>query len=302
VEVPANAVAPGDVVQLSTGELVPGDCRLIEAAGVLADEAPLTGESYPVEKEPGLVPAEAPVNERTNSLFMGTHLVRGTATALVVRTGEATEFGQASQRLASQVPATAFERGISAFGSLLLRVMAVLVVLIFVINLALSRPVLDSFLFSVALAVGLTPQLLPAIVSISLSLGARMMARVQVIVKRLSAIEDFGAMDVLCTDKTGTLTTGSVSLARAIDLEGNPSNHVLRLAALNARYHTGYENPLTKPSSPRRGPRIWPQSASARSRTTSCAVALASWSARAAKLRSSPRGPSRTSSRSVQGP
>jgi P-type Mg2+ transporter len=237
-------VVPGDLVILQTGDLVPGDCRVIEACEILADEAPLTGESFPVEKAPGVLPADAKVGDRTNCLFMGTHIVRGAAEVLVVAVGGATEFGRTAQRLEEQVPPTSFERGVSSFGALLLRVMLVLVVLIFAINTALGRPILDSLLFCLALAVGLTPQLLPAIVSISLSLGARQMAQVQVVVKRLGAIEDFGAMDVLCTDKTGTLTAGTVGLHAAQGLDGEPSDRVRRYAALNALHHTGYANPI----------------------------------------------------------
>jgi Mg2+-importing ATPase len=237
-------IVPGDVVLLDTGDLVPGDCRIIDAQAALADEAPLTGESYPVEKAPGVLRRDTPLSARTNCLLMGTHVVRGSAEALIVDVGGDTEYGRAAQRLEQQVPPTSFERGVSAFGALLLRVMIVLVALIFAINAVLGRPILDSFLFSLALAVGLTPQLLPAIVSISLSLGARLMARAQVIVKRLSAIEDFGAMDILCTDKTGTLTVGAVELRDALDSDGRPSDIVLRYACLNAYHHTGYANPI----------------------------------------------------------
>ncbi len=237
-------VVPGDVVLLDIGDLVPGDCRIVEARQLLADEAALTGESYPVEKALGLVPVSTAVRERTNCLFMGTHIVGGSAEALVASVGSATEFGRTVQRLEQQVSPTSFERGVSSFGALLLRVMVVLVVIIFSINAALGRPIVDSLLFSLALAVGLTPQLLPAIVSISLSLGARLMARVQVIVKRLSAIEDFGSMDILCTDKTGTLTAGTVELRAAIDLDGESSAQVLWYASLYAFHHSGYANPI----------------------------------------------------------
>ena len=242
--VPAHDVVPGDVVMVDTGDLIPGDCRLLEARDLLVDEAPLTGESFPVEKMPDPLPPESPLVRRNNCLFQGTHVVRGTATAVVVHTGSATEFGHIAQELEQRRPATRFERGLSQFGRLLLRVMIVLVVLIFAANVLLARPLLDSFLFSVALAVGLTPQLLPAIVSVSLSLGARQMARVKVIVKRLSAIEDFGGMNLLCTDKTGTLTQGTVRLAGALDFDGHESPRVLEAAYLNALHHTGFGNPV----------------------------------------------------------
>jgi Mg2+-importing ATPase len=244
VQVPAHRIVPGDVVLLDTGDMVPGDCRILEANGVLADEAPLTGESFPVEKEEGVLPPETSLGQRSNCLMQGTHVVRGNAVAVVVLVGAATEFGRAAQRLEQQAPPTSFERGITAFGGLLLRVMAVLVSLIFAFNVVLGRPLIDSFLFSLALAVGLTPQLLPAIVSISLSLGARTMARARVIVKRLAAIEDFGAMDVLCTDKTGTLTLGRVDLAKAVPVTAGAEARLLRFAALNASLQSGYSNPI----------------------------------------------------------
>jgi P-type Mg2+ transporter len=242
--VPIEAVVPGDVVKLDAGDLVPGDCLLIASQTLLVDEAALTGETYPVEKTPGTVPADRPIGQRTNALFMGTHVVSGAGTALVIRTGRTTEFGQVSASLVGHQDATGFERGMTAFGFLLLRAMVVLVVAIFVINVLLARPLIDSALFSLALAVGLTPQLLPAIVTISLSQGARLMAQHRVIVKRLDAIEDFGAMSVLCTDKTGTMTAGTVVLDGALGIDGKPSPSVARLAYLNAHFQTGFSNPI----------------------------------------------------------
>jgi Mg2+-importing ATPase len=165
--VPAGQVVPGDVVVLDTGDLVPGDCLLLEARDLLADEAPLTGESFPVEKAPGVLHSDTPLPRRANCLFRGTHVVRGAATALVVLTGGETAFGRVAAALERRPPATRFERGLTQLGGLLLRVMVVLVALIFVANVLLARPVVDAFLFSVALAVGLTPQLLPAIRSSS---------------------------------------------------------------------------------------------------------------------------------------
>jgi len=184
------------------------------------------------------------MGQRRNALFMGTHVVSGSGTAVVVRTGSTTEFGRVAERLATAPVETSFERGMTAFGLLLVRAMVVLVVTIFVVNLVLNRPLIDSALFSLALAVGLTPQLLPAIVTISLSQGARRMAQSRVIVKRLDAIEDFGSMSVLCTDKTGTMTVGSVSLEGALGTDGQPSPAVRSLAALNGRLQTGFTNPI----------------------------------------------------------
>jgi P-type Mg2+ transporter len=243
-EVPLQDVVPGDVVVLNAGDVIPGDCLVTESRGLLVDEAALTGETYPVEKSPGTVAPDAPVAKRTNAVFMGTHVVSGSGTALVVATGLGTEFGRVSSRLRTRPPATGFERGMTAFGYLLARAMVVLVVVIFVVNLVLARPLIDSALFSLALAVGLTPQLLPAIVTISLSQGARLMARERVIVKRLDSVEDFGAMTVLCTDKTGTMTAGSVELQAAIGLDGRPSHDVRRAAYLNAALQAGFSNPI----------------------------------------------------------
>lgn len=244
VEVPVEEVVPGDVVLLNAGDVVPGDCLVLESHALLVDEAALTGETYPVEKVPGQAADDAPIGQRLNAVFLGTHVVSGVGRALVVTTGRDTQFGRVSSRLERRPSATSFERGMTAFGYLLVRFMVVLVAAIFLVNLLLARPILDSALFSLALAVGLTPQLLPAIVVISLSEGARLMARHRVIIKRLDVIEDFGAMSILCTDKTGTLTTGSVTLAEALDVDGKPSERVRRLAALNARFQTGFGNPI----------------------------------------------------------
>jgi Mg2+-importing ATPase len=244
VELPVEDLVPGDVVLLNAGDIVPGDCIVIESRRLLVDEAALTGETYPVEKAPGPVPADSPIGRRTNSVFMGTHVASGSGSVLVAQTGSSTEFGHVSGRLAERHVATSFERGMTAFGYLLVRAMVVLVVAIFIVNVFLARPLIDSALFSLALAVGLTPQLLPAIVTISLSEGARLMARERVIVKRLDSIEDFGAMSILCTDKTGTMTAGSVVLVGAFGLDGRPSERVLRLAQLNASLQSGFSNPI----------------------------------------------------------
>ncbi len=202
------------------------------------------GETFPVEKMAALVPAETPLGQRTNALWMGTHVVSGSATALVVRTGKETEFGKVSERLKLRPQETEFERGIRRFGYFLMEVTLLLVVAIFAINVYLARPVLDSFLFSLALAVGLTPQLLPAIISINLSHGAKRMAQNKVIVKRLASIENFGSMNVICSDKTGTLTEGTVHVQSALDVDGAPSDKVLLHAYLNAFYETGFTNPI----------------------------------------------------------
>ncbi|MCM3902200.1 MAG: magnesium-translocating P-type ATPase, partial [Pyrinomonadaceae bacterium] len=243
-EIPVEEIVPGDIVILNAGDIVPGDCLVFESKDLFIDEATLTGETYPVEKSVGVVPAETPLGQRTNALWMGTHVVSGSAKALVVSTGKQTEFGKVSERLKLRPPETGFEQGIRRFGYFLMEVTLVLVVAIFAINVYLARPVLDSFLFSLALAVGLTPQLLPAIISINLAHGAKRMAQAKVIVKRLASIEDFGSMNVICSDKTGTLTDGIVHLQSAVDLAGAPSEKVLLYAYLNAFYETGFTNPI----------------------------------------------------------
>ena len=242
--VPAEEVVPGDVVVLSAGSLVPADGVLLEAKDYFASESVLTGETFPVEKRPGVVPANSSLGNRGNCVFMGTNVRSGTAIALIVDTGPRTIFGQVAGRLNLKPPETEFERGIRSLGNLLGQVTLVLVFAVFAINIFFHKPLLDSLLFSLALAVGLTPQLLPAVISINLSRGSLAMAKSGVIVRRLSAIENFGSMDVLCTDKTGTITLGVVKLDSALDPLGEPSAEVLRLAYLNARLQSGLANPL----------------------------------------------------------
>lgn len=244
VEVPREEIVPGDVINLSAGSSIPGDGIVLESKDLFVDEATLTGETYPAEKSASVVPATASLNQRTNSLFMGTHVVSGHAKVVIVQIGKETEFGRIAGHVMLRQPETEFERGVRRFGYLLLEVTLLLVFAIFAVNVYLHRPVLDSFLFSLALAVGLTPQLLPAIISVNLSHGAKRMARQKVIVKRLHSIENFGAMNVLCSDKTGTLTEGTMRFHAALNLEGVPSERVLFHGALNATYETGFINPL----------------------------------------------------------
>jgi Mg2+-importing ATPase len=243
-EIAIDEIVPGDILLLSAGVGVPGDSRLLESKDLFLDEATLTGETYPIEKTAGVFARDTPLNQRTNSVWMGTHVISGRARAVVVRTGKGTEFGGIAQRLTLRPPETEFERGVRLFGYLLLEVTLVLVIAIFAINVTLTRPVLDAFLFCMALAVGLTPQLLPAIISINLAHGAKRMARQKVIVKRLAAIENFGSMNVLCCDKTGTLTEGVVRLHSAIDADGKENERVLLHAYLNAVFESGFLNPI----------------------------------------------------------
>ena len=243
-DVPADSIVPGDVVALSAGSSLPGDALVLDAKDLFVDEATLTGETYPVEKSAATLAVDVPLRNRTNSLFLGTHVVSGQARAVIVAVGKETEFGRIAHRMRLRAPETEFERGVRRFGYLLLEVTLLLVFAIFAINVYLERPVLESFLFSMALAVGLTPQLLPAIISVNLSHGAKRMAERKVVVKRLAAIENFGSMNVLCSDKTGTLTEGSMRLHAALNLDGRPSEKVLLLAHLNAMFETGFPNPL----------------------------------------------------------
>jgi Mg2+-importing ATPase len=243
-QVPAASVVPGDVVLLAAGNLVPGDGLVLEAKDFLVTEASLTGESFPVEKQPGVLPEDTPLARRSNCVFLGTSVRSGVARVLVVHTGRETAYGEVAARIAAPPPESDFARGVRRFGGLLMRVMIVMVVFVLVVNQLLGRPALDSLLFAVALAVGLTPELLPAIVSVTLSRGARDMARRGVIVRRLDAIEDLGGIDVLCTDKTGTLTEGVITLDAAVDAEGRESAEVRRLAFINAALETGIDNPL----------------------------------------------------------
>ncbi len=242
--IPVDEVVPGDVIVLQAGSLIPADGVVIEAKDLFVSQSALTGETFPVEKLVEPVAAGASLTERTNAVFMGTSVRSGTGKALIVETGKATAFGQIAERLRLRPPETEFERGIRHLGYLLTEVVFFLVTAVFAINVVRGNPALNSLLFSIALAVGLTPQLLPAIISINLSRGSQIMAKEGVIVRRLNAIENFGSMDVLCTDKTGTLTEGIIKLDAANDPQGQPSDNVLRLAYLNAHFQTGMANTL----------------------------------------------------------
>jgi P-type Mg2+ transporter len=241
---PSTEVVPGDVVRLAAGSLIPADAMVLQANDFFVSQAVLTGETFPVEKMPGAVAPAAGLAQRSNCVFMGTSVRSGTAQVLVAATGKGTVFGQIAGKLALRPAATEFERGIQRFGYLLTRIMLVMVMVVLAINVFMARPPIASLLFALALAVGLTPELLPAIISVTLSHGAKRMARLGVIVRRLNSIENLGSMDVLCTDKTGTLTAGVVRLDAALDFAGQASAQVLRLACINARFQTGLANPL----------------------------------------------------------
>ncbi len=242
-EIPAAELVPGDVVLLSAGDLVPADCRLIESRDLFVNEALLTGEPYPAEKHADVF-GNGDDPTPANGVFMGSSVVSGTARALVVATGRSTRIGAIAGALSREPPPTAFTLGIRRFGMLLVRLTVLLVLFVLLINLLFERPLLESFLFALALAVGLTPELLPMIVSVTLAHGAVRMARERVIVKRLSAIHDLGSMDILCSDKTGTLTEGRIKLIREVDLSGEESGDILTWAHVNAAFETGLKSPL----------------------------------------------------------
>ncbi len=244
VEVPVEGVVVGDVLELSAGDLVAGDCRLIEATDLLVDASTLTGEAYPVHRTADDPHHGRTLVERTDVLLLGSHVVSGRGVAVCVATGSDTHLGRLAGDLGRRPRRSAFERGIGRFGLLVARVTMVLAAAILMVNVLLGRPLVDSVLFALALAVGLTPQMLPVIVSVSLATGARHMSTRRVIVRRLDAIEDFGSMDVLCTDKTGTLTEGRIELASALDAAGAPDAEVARLAAINAGLQSAFPNPL----------------------------------------------------------
>jgi Mg2+-importing ATPase len=238
-------LVPGDVIQLSAGDLVPADARLIQARDLHVRQSSLTGESLPVGKD--AADTSAPAQTLTDAPYMvlqGTSVISGTATAVVTATGRATAFGDIVLRLAAKPPEMEFDRGIRRFSYLIMRAVIFLVLFVLVINLAFHRPALDSLLFAVALAVGLTPEFLPMITTVTLGQGALRMARQKVIVKHLPAIQNFGSMDILCSDKTGTLTTGEMTLDQWVNPLGITYERVLLLAQVNSLYDTGIKSPL----------------------------------------------------------
>jgi Mg2+-importing ATPase len=239
-------VVPGDVVLLSAGSLVPADGVLLEATDCFVSEAVLTGESFPVIKQAGTLPAQTALRDRSNCVFRGTNVRSGTARALIVATGPRTEFGLIASHLAARRPETEFERGIRHFGYLLTSIMVVMVLVVFVAHVLSGRPPIDTLLFSIALAVGLSPELLPTILNVSLAHGAQIMAQRGVLARRLNAIENLGSMDVLCTDKTGTLTEGVVRLEGAFDPAGRASAQVQQCGACNAALETGVQSALNE--------------------------------------------------------
>ncbi|HET6206690.1 MAG TPA: magnesium-translocating P-type ATPase [Terracidiphilus sp.] len=245
LELPIAELVPGDIVRLNAGNLVPADARLLDAKDLHVRESGLTGESLPVDKAAAdLSGGQHGIADAGNSVFLGTAVQTGIGTAVIVRTGKDTAFGEIAQRLAARPPETEFGRGIRHFGLMITRVIMLLVLFVLLVNIVLHRPLLESFLFSVALAVGMTPEMMPMIITITLAQGARRMARKKVLVKQLSAIEDFGSVEILCSDKTGTLTEGEIVLDRHVDAHGQDNENVLQLAYLNSHFQAGIKSPL----------------------------------------------------------
>jgi Mg2+-importing ATPase len=245
LQVPVAQVVPGDIVLLSAGDLIPADGRVLESCDFFVKQALLTGESYPVEKRPGVLPDTATdLQEATNAVFMGTSVVSGSARVLVVKTGAVTAIGEIADSISRPSEPTSFEIGARRFGMLIMRLTVLMVMFVLLVNALFHKPWLESFLFAVALAVGLTPELLPMVVSVTLARGALRMAKQHMIVKRQAAIQELGSMDVLCTDKTGTLTEAKIRMERHVDAEGQSSERVLELAYLNSFFESGLKNPL----------------------------------------------------------
>lgn len=246
-EVKIREIVPGDIVDLFAGDMIPADLRIISCKDLFINQASLTGESFPVEKFPGaLQPKGDSISELNNIAFMGSSVVSGTALGLVIKTGLSTQFGEVSRRLATIRIETGFDKGIRSFTWLMIRFMLILVAVIFAINAILKGDIVQALMFSLAVAVGLTPEMLPMLVAINLSKGAITMAKKEVIVKRLNSIQNFGAMDVLCTDKTGTLTLDKIVLEKHCDVTGKEDEDVLRMAYLNSFYQTGLKNLLDR--------------------------------------------------------
>lgn len=240
----SSHLVPGDVVMLSAGDKIPADGRVIGALDFLVSEASITGESFPVEKTPGELPVTAKIAGHHNMVYQGSSVRSGTAKLLVTKTGAQTILGKIAGQAAKGARDTEFMSGIQQFGVMLLRVVMVIVLTVFTMNLLMDRAVIGSLMFALALAVGMSPELLPAIISITLSRGAQSLARAGVLVRRLNAIENLGSMDILCADKTGTLTSGRTELYETLDAGGKPWPELLQMAVINARLETGIRNPL----------------------------------------------------------
>jgi Mg2+-importing ATPase len=242
-EIASAQIVKGDVIILNAGDMLPADCLLIESDELYANESSLTGESFPVRKEPGILDEQTELAKRTNCLWEGTNIVSGNARALVIQTGEETIFGSIAKS-ASATSETSFEKGIRDFGFFLMKITLTLAVFILVVNLLNQKSVIESALFALALAVGMAPELLPAITTIAMSAGAKRLLKKKVIVKKLNSIQNLGEVDLLCTDKTGTITQGTILVSGLIDGLGEESEFVRQLAFWNASLESGYANPI----------------------------------------------------------
>lgn len=234
----------GDIIKVKTGDMIPADSLLIDDNSLSTDESSLTGETFPVEKITRKIPAKTSLSERKNSLWMGTHVISGSGMAIIVNLARDSEFGKITSSLSQKDSDTDFEKGIKDFGSLILHVTTLLIGLIFIFNIVLNKSFLESFMFALALSVGLTPQMLPAIISVNLSQGAKRMSEEGVIVKKLNSIENFGSMTIMCSDKTGTITKGKVKLDRVLNFKGENSDDLNKFAAINSYFQESYKNPI----------------------------------------------------------
>lgn len=245
IDIPVTDVVPGDLAILTAGDMIPADGLLLEACDLFVKQALLTGEAYPIEKHPGSLTADATdLQDAVNAVFMGTTVISGSAKMLVIKTGAKTAIGAIADSITRKPPPTSFEIGTQRFGLLIMRLTVLMVLFVLLVNALQGKPWLESFMFAVALAVGLTPELLPMVVSVTLSRGAIHMAKKRVIVKHLASIQNLGSMDILCTDKTGTLTEAKIKLEQHVDPQGQISARVLELAYLNSFFETGLKNPL----------------------------------------------------------
>ena len=240
----ADEIVPGDILLFSAGNIIPADCLLIEEQDIHANEATLTGETFPAEKEVGVLPADTVMSKRTNVLFEGTSIVSGTGKAVAVLTANNTIFGSIAQSMNRPADETAFEKGIKRFGYLLMQITIVLAIVILATNLYFGKPLIDSLLFGLALAVGMAPELLPAIMTIAMSSGAKRMAQQKVIVKKLSSIQNLGEINLFCSDKTGTLTEGVLQVSSITGIDGKENEFAKQLIYLNAFFETGFTNPM----------------------------------------------------------
>ena len=243
-EIDNSRLTVGGIISVKTGDMIPADCLILDANSLQTDESSLTGETFPVEKLSGRVPVSTILSEIRNSLWMGTHVISGSGMAVIINLAKDSEFGKITSSLNEKDSDTDFEKGIKDFGNLILHVTTILIGLIFIFNIVLDKSFLESFMFALALSVELTPQMLPAIISENLSQGAKRMSEQGVIVKKLNAIENFGSMTIMCSDKTGTITKGKLKLVSAINFKGEESETLKTLTAINSYFQEGYKNPI----------------------------------------------------------